>query len=42
MIKLVSLVMRPRHPHRKQIKTDCEAKFLTDSILNNNIGKSFN
>lgn len=34
--------MRPRYPDKKQIKTDYEVEFLTNSILNNNIGKGFN
>ena len=31
--------MRPIYPHKKQIKIDYEAQFLTDLALNNEIKK---
>jgi len=31
--------MRPRYPHRKQIKTNYETQFPTDLVLNNKIEK---
>ena len=34
--------MRPKYPHRKQIKRDYEAQFPTDLILNDKIEKNLN
>jgi hypothetical protein len=34
MSKSVTLIMKLKYPHRKQIKTVCEAQFSTESILN--------
>jgi hypothetical protein len=32
--KLVTLILRPRYYHKKQIKISYEAQFLTDAMLN--------
>jgi len=34
MSKPVTLIMKLKYLHRKQIKTVCEAQFSTESILN--------
>jgi hypothetical protein len=34
MSKPVTLIMKLKYPHRKQIKTVCKAQFSTESILN--------
>ena len=34
MPKLRTLIARPRYPHRKQIKTNYEAQFSTNLVLN--------
>jgi hypothetical protein len=39
MPKPKNLIMRQRYPHRKQIKLDYEARFPTNSMLNDKIGK---
>jgi hypothetical protein len=39
MSKLVTLIARPRYSHKKQIKTDYEAQFPIDPMLNDKIGK---
>jgi len=40
MLKLVTLILRSRYSHKKQIKTDYEAQFLTNPIFNNKIKKN--
>jgi hypothetical protein len=35
----VTLIIRPRYPNRKEIKTDYEVRFPTDPILNIEIKK---
>ena len=35
--RLMTLIIRPRYYHKKQIKTNYEAQFSTDSILNDKI-----
>jgi hypothetical protein len=42
MSKLVTLILRPRYSHKKQIKIDYKARFLTDSILNDKIKNKIN
>lgn len=37
MLKLVTLILRSKYSHKKQIKTDYEAQFLTAPILNDKI-----
>jgi hypothetical protein len=37
--KLVTLIMRPIYPHKKQIKINYEAQFSIDTMLNDEIGK---
>jgi len=39
MSKLVTLIARPRYSHKKQIKTDYEAQFPIDPMLNDKIEK---
>jgi hypothetical protein len=39
MLKLITLIVRSRYSHKKQIKTDHETQFLTDSIFNDKIKK---
>jgi hypothetical protein len=39
MSKSASLIVRPRHPHRKQIKKYYETQFLTELVLNDEIEK---
>jgi len=39
MPKSAILIMRPRHTYRNQIKTDYEAQFSTNPVLNNEIGE---
>ena len=39
MLKLVTLILRSRYSHKKQIKTDYGAQFLTAPILNDKIKK---
>ena len=39
MPKLVTLIVRPRYFHKKQIKTDYKAQFSTNPILNDKIKK---
>ena len=39
MLKLAILIMSLKCPHIKQIKTNHEAQFLTDLILNDEIKK---
>jgi len=34
--------MRPRYPHKKQVKTDYEAQFSIGLVLNNEIEKKIN
>ena len=36
----MTLIMRLRYPHKKQIKTDYETQFSTDPILNDKIKKN--
>jgi hypothetical protein len=40
MPKLVTLIVIPRYTHKKQIKTNHEAQFSTDPMLNNKIKKN--
>jgi len=40
MLKLVTLILRSRYSHKKQIKTDYEAQFLTNPIFNDKIKKN--
>jgi len=37
--KPTTLIMRPRYPHKKQVKTDYEAQFSIGLVLNNEIEK---
>jgi hypothetical protein len=37
MPKLVTLILKPRYSHKKQIKIDYEAQFSTDPMLNDKI-----
>jgi hypothetical protein len=37
--KLVTLIMRPIYPHKKQIKINYETQFSIDTMLNDEIGK---
>jgi len=37
MPKFMTLILRPRYSHKKQIKTDYEAQFPTDPMLNDKI-----
>ena len=37
--KLMTLIVRPRYSHKKHIKTDYEAQFSTNLILNDKIKK---
>jgi hypothetical protein len=39
MPKPVTLILRPRYFHKKQIKIDYEAQFPTDRMLNDKIEK---
>jgi hypothetical protein len=39
MSKLATLIARPRYSHKKQIKTNYEAQFPIDSMLNDKIEK---
>jgi len=39
MSKSASLIVRPRHSHRKQIKKYYETQFLTELVLNDEIEK---
>jgi hypothetical protein len=34
MSKPATLIMKPRYPYKKQIKTDYETQFPTDPMLN--------
>jgi hypothetical protein len=36
----MTLIMRLRYPHKKQIKTDYKTQFSTDPILNDKIKKN--
>jgi len=40
--KSSTLIMKPRNPYRKYIKTGYDAQFPTDLILNNEIEKEMN
>jgi len=40
MPKHVTLIVRLRYSHKKHIKTDCEAQFSTDSMLDDKIKKN--
>jgi hypothetical protein len=42
MTKLATLIMRLKYPYKKQMKTNYKIQFQTDTILNDNIEKSFN
>jgi len=42
MLKLATMIVRPRHPYKKQIKTNYEVQFPTDPLLNDKIKKKFN
>jgi hypothetical protein len=42
MLKLVTLIVRPKYSNKKQIKTDYEAQFPTDPMLNDKIKKQIN
>jgi hypothetical protein len=35
----MTLILRPRYSHKKQIKIDYEAQFATDPMLNDKIKK---
>ena len=37
MPKLVTLILKQRYSHKKQIKIDYEAQFSTDPMLNDKI-----
>jgi len=37
MPKFMTLILRPRYSHKKQIKTDYEAQFPTNPMLNDKI-----
>jgi hypothetical protein len=37
MSKLVTLILKPRYSHKKQIKIDYEAQFPNDPMLNDKI-----
>ena len=39
MPKLVTLILKPRYSHKKQIKIDYEAQFSTNLMLNDKIEK---
>ena len=39
MPKLMTLIMKPRYPHKQQIKTYYEIQIFTDLVLNNEIEK---
>jgi hypothetical protein len=39
MSKLVTLIVRSKYSHKKQIKTNYETQFSTDLILNDKIEK---
>ena len=39
MPKLATLIVRPRYPHRNQIKTDYKTQSSTDLVLNDEIKK---
>jgi hypothetical protein len=39
MSKPTTLIMIPKYPYIKQIKTDYKTQFPTDSMLNNEIEK---
>jgi len=39
MPKSMTLILRPRYSHKKQIKTDYEAQFPTNPMLNDKIEK---
>jgi hypothetical protein len=34
MLKLVTLILKPRYSHKKQLKIDYETQFSTDPMLN--------
>ena len=38
----MTLILRPRYSHKKQIKIDYEAQFPTDPMLNDKIEKKIN
>jgi hypothetical protein len=40
MKKLVTLILRPKYSHKKQIIIDYEAQFSTDPVLNDKIEKN--
>jgi hypothetical protein len=40
MSKLATMIVRPRHPYKKQIKTNYEVQFPTDPLLNDKIEKN--
>ena len=42
MKKLVTLILRPKYSHKKQIIIDYEAQFSTDPVLNDKIEKKIN
>jgi hypothetical protein len=37
MLKLVTLILKPRYSHKKQLKIDYETQFSTDPMLNDKI-----
>jgi len=37
MSKLVTLILKPRYSHKKQIKIDYETQFTNDPMLNDKI-----
>jgi hypothetical protein len=39
MLKLVTLILKPRYSHKKQLKIDYETQFSTDPMLNDKIEK---
>ena len=42
MLKLVTLIMKPRYPYKKEIKKQYKAQFLTVLVLNDEIEKKIN
>ena len=40
MLKPVTLILKPRYSHKKQIKIDYEAQFSTNLMLNDKIEKN--
>jgi len=42
MPKIITLILRSRYSHKKQSKTDYEAQFPIDPMLNDKIEKKIN